>query len=109
MNYSKEVDLRKKQGGWVYFFELLLYWYGWLAKLEKKSSVPVDCAGINPDLLRPEPAPIALPMEYEARGPLSLSSEPSLSAPTTPTSASETFLAAKLSKEYIMRKAFVLL
>uniref|UniRef100_A0A2P2L1N5 Clathrin interactor EPSIN 1-like isoform X3 n=1 Tax=Rhizophora mucronata TaxID=61149 RepID=A0A2P2L1N5_RHIMU len=38
-------------------------WYCWLPRFEKKSSpVVCDCDDVNPDLPRPDPVPIALPI-----------------------------------------------
>lgn len=80
-----------------FYFWNPLNWYCWLLlKLEKKSSKPAGCGeGEKPDIgiPRPDPDPIALPMEYEGGGPFSLSSDPSLSPPTIPTSVRDIFLA----------------
>lgn len=59
------------------------------------SSPPLPVDEVNPeDLPIPDPAPIALPMQNAVGGPFSFSSDPSLSPPTMPMSARDTFLAA---------------
>lgn len=79
-----------------YYFLKPPNWYCWLPRLEKMSSPPTPPVGgdVNPDLPRPEPIPMACPMENEVWGPFSLSSDPSLNPPTMPTSARFIFLAA---------------
>lgn len=59
---------------------------------------PTACEDVNPDLPRPDPDPIALPMKNEVGGPFSLSSDPSVNPPTMPTSTRDTFLAASKFK-----------
>lgn len=61
--------------------------------VEKLPLVPIAVEG-NPDLPRPVPMPMALPMYAELGNPFSFSSGSSLSPPTIPISARFTFLAA---------------